>query len=166
MTLFVRAIRRLSIVGGVMAVCLLLCALISVCHLVFVRYVLGTSAIWQHEVVSFSIIGATFLGAPYVLMTKGHVRVDLLEHYLSPRANRLVAIAGSIVTIGFCGLLAFLSIGWWWEAWVGDWHNETVWAPPLWIPYAAMPLGMSLLTLQALADLLSMGTGIGEDAAE
>lgn len=155
MTIFVRQVRFLSTLGGAVAVCLLLLALFAVCHLVFVRYVLGASAIWQHEVVSFSLIGATFLGAPYVLMTKGHVNVDILAHYLGPGGRRVLATIGSLVTIGFCGLIAYLSVGWWWEAWAGDWHNESVWAPPLWIPYAAMPLGMGLLTLQAIADFLA-----------
>ncbi|MDH3661398.1 MAG: TRAP transporter small permease [Alphaproteobacteria bacterium] len=165
MMALVRAIRGLSTLGGMVAVCLLLVALASVCHLVFVRYVLGASAIWQHEVVSFSLIGATFLGAPYVLMTKGHVNVDLLDLYLNDGARRALAIAASTVTIAFCGLIAWLSYGWWWEAWAGDWHNETVWAPPLWIPYAAMPIGMTLLTLQALADLLAAGGITGPDPA-
>ncbi len=155
MTLFNRAVRGLSTLGGIIAVLLLLLALASVCHLVFVRYVLGASAIWQHEVVSFSLIGATFIGAPYVLMTKGHVNVDLLDHYVGAGARRALSIAASLVTIGFSGLIAWLSYGWWWDAWAGDWHNETVWAPPLWIPYAAMPIGMTLMTLQALADLVA-----------
>jgi len=146
MTSFVRAVRGLSTLGGIVAVCLLLVALASVCHLVFVRYVLGASAIWQHETVSFSLIGATFIGAPYVLMTKGHVNVDLLDYYVNEGARRALAIAASLVTTGFCGLIAWLSYGWWWDAWAGDWHNETVWA---------MPIGMTLLTLQALTELLS-----------
>ena len=160
--LFVRLIRGLSTLGGIAAVTLLLVALFSVCHLVFVRYALGASAIWQHEVVSFALIGATFLGAPYVLMTKGHVNVDLLDHYVNDDIRRVLSVAASFTTILFCGLIAWLSYGWWWDAWAGDWHNETVWAPPLWIPYAAMPIGMSLLTLQAIADLLS---GVGGDQA-
>jgi TRAP-type C4-dicarboxylate transport system permease small subunit len=163
MTAFVRAVRGLSTLGGIVAVCLLLIALATVCHLVFVRYVLGASAIWQHETVSFSLIGATFLGAPYVLMTRGHVNVDLLDHYVSERTRRVLAIAASLVTIGFSGLIAFLSYGWWWEAWAGDWHNETVWAPPLWIPYAAMPIGMTLLTLQALTEVAGRPPGLDGD---
>jgi len=155
MTAFIRTIRSLSTVGGVIAVCLILVALAAVCHLVFVRYVLGASAIWQHETVSFSLIGATFIGAPYVLMTKGHVNVDLLDHYVGDGGRQALSIAASLVTLCFCGLIAWLSYGWWWDAWEGDWHNETVWAPPLWIPYAAMPIGMTLLTLQALADLVA-----------
>ncbi len=164
MSQIIRAIRGLSTLGGIVAVLLLLVALVAVCHLVFVRYVLGASAIWQHETVSFSLIGATFIGAPYVLMTKGHVNVDLLDHYANEGGRRLLSTAASLVTITFCGLIAWLSYGWWWEAWEGDWHNETVWAPPLWIPYAAMPIGMTLLTLQALADLLSASGFTGEQA--
>ncbi|MEZ5931556.1 MAG: TRAP transporter small permease [Alphaproteobacteria bacterium] len=160
-----RVVCWLSTLGGIVAVCLLLVALAAVCHLVFVRYVLGASAIWQHETVSFSLIGATFLGAPYVLMTKGHVNVDLLDHYVGDGARSTLSAAASLVTIGFCGLIAFLSYHWWWDAWAGDWHNESVWAPPLWIPYAAMPIGMTLLTLQALSDLLSASRfTLGPDA--
>ena len=167
MTAFVRAVRGLSTLGGIVAVILLLVALAAVCHLVFVRYVLGASAIWQHETVSFSLIAATFIGAPYVLMTKGHVNVDLLDHYASAGGKRALSIAASLVPIGFCGLIAWLSYGWWWDAWAGDGHNETVWAPPLWIPYAAMPIGMTLLTLQALADVPGRLPGLdGDDGGE
>jgi TRAP-type C4-dicarboxylate transport system permease small subunit len=171
MMLFVQAVRRLSMLGGILAVALLLLALYAVCHLVVVRYVLNASAIWQHEVVSFSLIGATFLGAPYVLMTGGHVNVDLLEHYCGARGRLVTRWLGSLVTIGFCGIIAWVGTFWWWEAWAGDWHNETVWAPPLWIPYAAMPLGMGLMCLQAIADLIAPpgarpGAQTGEDRAE
>jgi TRAP-type C4-dicarboxylate transport system permease small subunit len=78
MTPFIDTVHRLSRLCGVLAVFLLLAAVIVVCHLVFVRYVLRESAIWQHEFVTFSLIAATFLGSPYVLLTRGHVNVDLL----------------------------------------------------------------------------------------
>ena len=36
----------------------------------------------------------------------------------------------------------------WWEAVVEKAHSESLWGPPLWIPYLFLPLGMSLLFLQ------------------
>jgi TRAP-type C4-dicarboxylate transport system permease small subunit len=36
----------------------------------------------------------------------------------------------------------------WWEAVVGNHHTESLWGPPLWIPYLFLPLGMTLLFLQ------------------
>jgi TRAP-type C4-dicarboxylate transport system permease small subunit len=36
----------------------------------------------------------------------------------------------------------------WWESVVGNEHSESLWGPPLWIPYFFLPLGMTLLFLQ------------------
>ena len=159
MNFFIESVRRLSIACGVVSVLLLIASVIVVCHLVFVRYGLGASAIWQHEFVTFSLIGATFLGSPYVLLTKGHVNVDLLPIYLGHRGRVALALLSSFLSLIFCVIIAWRGLLWWEEAWVGNWHGETVWAPPLWIPYIAMPLGMGLLSLQYVADMLSLVTG-------
>ena len=83
---FIGAVAWLSRLGGIVAVALLLAAVLVICQMVFVRYVLQGSAIWQHEFVTFSLIGATFIGAPYVLLTHGHVNVDLCRS-ISARAG-------------------------------------------------------------------------------
>ena len=56
--------------------------------MVFVRYVLNQNTIWQTDFVTWSLVGATFIGSPYVLLTRGHVNVDVLPHYLDPRHRR------------------------------------------------------------------------------
>jgi TRAP-type C4-dicarboxylate transport system permease small subunit len=156
---FIGAVARLSQAGGVIAVGLLLAAVLVICQMVFIRYVLKGSAIWQHEFVTFSLIGATFIGAPYVLLTRGHVNVDLVPLYLGPRARFALALLAALITLGFCALLAWYGFQFWYKAWVNDWHAETVWRPPLWVPYFAVPLGMGLLALQALAQILALLTG-------
>ena len=47
----------------------------------------------------------------------------------------------------------------WHEAWVENWHSNTVWRERLWIPYSAMPVGLVLLGLQYLVELLCLVTG-------
>lgn len=157
--MFIAAVRRISSAAGLAAGLLLFSAVLAVCHLVVVRYVLGESAIWQHEFVTFSLIGATFLGSPYVLLTRGHVNVDLLPLYLSARARRVLAFVAAAVGVAFCALIAWTGALLWYEAWAGDWHADTVWGPPLWIPYVAMPLGMALVVLQYVADVVAVLTG-------
>jgi TRAP-type C4-dicarboxylate transport system permease small subunit len=156
---FIEAVAMLSRAGGVIAVGLLLAAVLVICQMVFVRYVLEASAIWQHEFVTFSLIGATFIGAPYVLLTRGHVNVDLLPLYLRPRARFALALLATLITLVFCALLAGYGFAFWYEAWINDWHAQTVWRPPLWVPYFAVPLGMGLLALQCLAQILALLTG-------
>lgn len=159
MTLFVTWIWRLSRLMGVISAALLLAAVAAVCHLVFVRYVLNESAIWQHEFVTFSVIGATLLGSPYVLLKRGHVNVDLLPHYLGRRGKLALALFASLASFLFCAVVTYYGYTFWHESWVNDWRAETVWAPPLWIPYAAIPLGFGLTALQYLADILALLTG-------
>lgn len=155
---FFGAVALLSQAGGLLAVGLLLAAVLVICQMVFLRYVLNASTIWQHEFVTFSLIGATFVGAPYVLLTRGHVNVDLVPLYLGPRGRFALALLANLVTLTFCGLLAWYGFQFWLQAWVEDWHAETVWRPPLWVPYFAVPLGMGLLALQCLAQIVALVT--------
>ncbi len=55
---------------------------VIVCQMVFVRFVLNDNTIWQTDFVTYSLVAATFIGSPFVLMTRGHVNVDVLPLYL------------------------------------------------------------------------------------
>src|SRR6266705_4574310 len=63
---------------GIFAAGLIGAAVLVVCHMVFVRYALNHNTIWQTDFTIYSLIGATFIGSPYVLLTRGHVNVDVL----------------------------------------------------------------------------------------
>jgi TRAP-type C4-dicarboxylate transport system permease small subunit len=153
------AVAWLSRAGGVIAVALLLAAVLVISQMVFVRYVLLGSAIWQHEFVTFSLIGATFIGAPYVLLTHGHVNVDLLPIYLGSRGRFVLALLAALISLIFCLILTAYGFGFWHQSYIENWHAQTVWRPPLWIPYFAVPLGMGLMSLQYVADILALLTG-------
>ena len=156
---FIDAVDGLSKLGGVLAIGLLLAAVVVICEMVFLRYGLRAPAIWQHEFVTYSLIGATFIGAPHVLLTGGHVNVDLLALYLGARGRFVLALVAGLVSLAFCAVLTWYGFAFWYEAWTKNWHGETVWRPPLWVPYGALPLGMGLLTLQCVAELLALLTG-------
>jgi TRAP-type C4-dicarboxylate transport system permease small subunit len=155
---FIGAVAWLSQLGGVAAAALLLAAVLVICQMVFVRYVLQGSAIWQHEFATFSLIGATFIGAPYVLLTHGHVNVDLLPVYLGPRGRFALALLAALISLTFCIILGWYGFQFWYQSYVEDWHAQTVWRPPLWVPYAAVPLGMGLMSLQYIAEILALVT--------
>jgi TRAP-type C4-dicarboxylate transport system permease small subunit len=127
--------------------------------MVFVRYALGHSTIWQTEFTTYLLIGAVFVGSPYGLLTNGHVYVDLIPRFAGPRGRLALALLATLLTLAFVGLLFWLSLELWLEAWEGGWRSETVWAVALWKPYAAMPIGLGLLFLQALADAAALIAG-------
>ncbi len=159
MEALVRFVRFLSWLGGVSATLLILAAIVIVCQAIFVRDVLGESAFWQTEFVTFSLIAATFLGAPYVLMTKGHVNVDLVPLLLRPRARFVLALFAASVGLLFCLIVFLSSLDWWYTAFAAGRVTSSMWRARLWIPYLAVPVGMALLCLQYLVDLWALASG-------
>jgi len=156
---FIKLVTLLSKACGIFAALMLLVSVVSVCHMVLVRYVFEGSSIWQTEFVTYSLIAATFVGSPYVLLTRGHVNVDLLPLYLGPRGRFALALLAYIVSLAFCLIIAWVGYEFWWESWDNQWYSDTVWEVRLWIPYLAMPIGFGILSLQYVADILSLLTG-------
>jgi TRAP-type C4-dicarboxylate transport system permease small subunit len=115
---------------------------------VVTRYLFKVPTDWQDEASVFLMVFATFACGAYVQSYRGHVGIAALASVLSPRLNRLRLLLSDVVSLAFC---AFFS----WKCWtmlmeaVED-HQTTSssWGPPLWIPYGAMALGMTLLALQ------------------
>ncbi|MGE0658572.1 MAG: TRAP transporter small permease [Reyranellaceae bacterium] len=141
------------------SVLLILVAVVVVCQMIFVRKVLGQSSIWQTEFVTFALIAATFLGAPYILLTRGHVAVDLVPMLLGQRARLALALVAAIAALGFCLLVLWNSLFWWHEAFEGNHVTSSMWRARLWIPYLAVPVGMGLLSLQYVCDIWALATG-------
>jgi len=143
----------------VVAAGLIALGVIVVCEMVFVRYVLNQNTIWQTDFVTWSLVAATFIGSPYVLMTRGHVNVDLLPLYLGARKRYWLALASIAMSLSFCVLMTVLTSRFWLEAWENRWVSDTMWRARLWIPYSSMPIGLTILTLQYVADLYCLVSG-------
>ncbi len=156
---FIQSVAMLSRACGIVASLLIGAAILVVCQMVLFRYVLNASTIWQTEFVVFSLVGATFIGCPYVLLRRGHVNVDLLPHYLGQRGRLILALVASAGGLAFSVALAWTGYEHFHEALVKGWTTDTIWALPLWIPYSAIPLGIGLLALQYIADILALVTG-------
>jgi len=156
---FARGVRVLSQLCGFVAAGLVALAVVIVCQMVFVRYALNHSTIWQTDFITYCITAATFIGSPYVLLTRGHVNVNVLPLHLSPRRRYVLAVFASIVSAAFCAVMTVTTFLFWKEAWDNRWVSDTMWRARLWIPYSSMPIGLGLLTLQYVVDLISLLTG-------
>jgi TRAP-type C4-dicarboxylate transport system permease small subunit len=115
---------------------------------VVTRYLFKVPTDWQDEASVFLMVFATFACGAYVQSYRGHVGIAALSSVLPPRLERVRLALADLISFGFC---AFFS----WKSWsmlkeAVDDHQTTSssWGPPLWIPYGAMALGMTLLTLQ------------------
>ena len=159
MDTFIWAVNMLSRLAGMVAAFFVVLAVVVISDMVVERYIFNLTTIWQLDVVTYSVIAMTFIGGAYVLMTRGHVNVDVLPLYLGPRARYWLAIFANVLALSFCVVVFVLCTRFWYEAWSKDWHSDTVWRAPLWVPYFSMPVGLGLLVLQYIADLISIASG-------
>ncbi|HET7201533.1 MAG TPA: TRAP transporter small permease subunit [Burkholderiales bacterium] len=159
MDFFVRSIRLVSRLCGYFAAALIGLGVVVVCEMVFVRFVLNENTIWQTDFVTYSLVAATFVGSPFVLLTRGHVNVDVLPHYLGARARFGLALVSTLMAIAFCVFMVVLTWNFWLDTWNDGRLSNTMWRVRLWIPYASMPVGLGILTLQYVADLYNLVTG-------
>ena len=126
--------------------------------MVFVRYVLNQNTIWQTDFVTYSLVAATFIGSPYVLLTRGHVNVDVLPLYLGERARYWLALASILMSLAFCVVLIDLTVRFWHEAWeqaLGLRHDVA--RARCGFPTARCRSGSAILALQYVADLSVAG---------
>jgi TRAP-type C4-dicarboxylate transport system permease small subunit len=156
---YVRTVTLISQLFGFVAAGLIAVGVLVVCEMVFVRYVLNENTIWQTDFTTYCLIGATFIGSPYVLLSRGHVNVDVLPHYLGSRARYRLALASALMSLAFAAVMTVLTFQFWLEAWTERWVSDTMWRARLWIPYSTMPIGLGLLSLQYVADIINLVTG-------
>jgi TRAP-type C4-dicarboxylate transport system permease small subunit len=156
---YVKVVAFLSRAAGVIGALLIGLAVLVICDMVIERYVLNLTTIWQIDMVTYCVVGATFIGSPYVLMTRGHVNVDILPLHVGPRMRYWLALATGLLAFAFCVAIFVLCTRYWYEAFAENWLSDTVWRARLWIPFLSMPIGLGLVVLQYLVELICLVTG-------
>ena len=155
-----RAIGMISTASGVVAAGMIVASIAITCQMIWIRFVLNGSTVWQTEAVIYLMVGATILGLPYVQRLRGHVNVDLLPMMLPRPLRMALAILTAVASIVVIALMAWYGYDLWHVAWSRGWRSDTVWGVELWIPYLAMPIGFGLYLLQLVADLVATLIGV------
>jgi TRAP-type C4-dicarboxylate transport system permease small subunit len=133
------------------------CAILS--YSVLGRALFHSPNYWQDEAAVFLLVGATFMTSAYVQGQRGHIGIEAFVGLLSPLVNRIRLWLVDVVSFLFCGFFAWKSWTLTHEAWVDGQVSNSMWSPPLTIPYGLMAAGMTLLCLQILLQIMIPLTG-------
>lgn len=151
-----RGFHRIAVFLGMIALLVTSCILT---YSVVVRYFFHQPTDWQDEASVFMLVGVIFLCSAHVQSLRGHIGIEALAGLLSPLANQIRMFIVDLVSFVFCAFFAWKSWALFHEAWVEGQTTSSTFAPPLWIPYSLMALGMTVLTLQLLVQVLVRVTG-------
>src|ERR1700690_3179592 len=127
------------------------CAVLS--YSVLGRALFHSPNYWQDEAAVFLLVGATFMTSAYVQQQRGHIGIEAFVGLLSPMANRIRLWLPALASFLFCSFFAWKSWTLAHEAWVDGQVSNSMWSPPLAIPYVLMATGMTLLCLQILLQI-------------
>ena len=149
--------RALALCNNVIVVFAAL-ALIAACAIltdsVLGRALFQSPNYWQDEAAVFLLVGATFMSSGYVQARRGHIGIEAFVGLLSPTANRIRLWLVDVASLLFCAFFAWKSWTLANEAWVDGQVSNSMWSPPLAIPYVLMALGMTLLCAQILLQIV------------
>src|SRR6202051_3259200 len=108
---------------------------------------------WQDEAAVFLLVGATFMTSAYVQGARGHIGIEAFVGLLSRTVNRIRLWLVDVASFLFCAFFAWKSWTLAHEAWVDGQVSNSMWSPPLAIPYGLMAAGMTLLCVQILLQI-------------
>lgn len=124
---------------------------ILICLQVVFRYGLNSSLTWSEEVVQFMLLWTVMLGSAMATDRGMHISLNPLEPHVGPAGRRLLARLAHLGTIVFCAYLA-------WYGWQLMSRTMRMTSPaadiPMWIVYAAMPVGAVLIIFFAVVHLI------------
>jgi TRAP-type C4-dicarboxylate transport system permease small subunit len=129
------------------------CAILS--YSVLGRALFQSPNYWQDEAAVFLLVGATFMTSAFVQHQRGHIGIEAFVGLLSPFANRVRLWLVDVASFAFCAFFAWKSWTLTYEAWEDGQVSNSMWSPPLDIPYGLMALGMTLLCVQILLQIIA-----------
>ena len=113
----------------------------------FTRYALNNSLAWTEEIAINALVVVVFLGASMCVRTSRHIHVDVLYHYLSPGAARVLALFVDVVRVGFFAYGSWLM--WRYVSIVAHERMVTVNLPRRWFFYAILA-GFVLMFIRSI----------------
>ena len=144
-----------------LSIILMLSMAIIVTLAVAFRYVLNAPLSWAGEVSVFLLIWISFIGGSLGLKYKSQAAVTIVLDYAPLKIKKSILISGHIIMLLFLVLLIFYSFIWITSPSVA-FQKSTAMLLPMWIPYLAVPLGLTFSAIHLLSNLVDIVKKEGE----
>jgi TRAP-type C4-dicarboxylate transport system permease small subunit len=140
-------------IAGILAAIALAAIMVIVALDVSMRYIFNRPFAWSYDFVSLYVMAALFfLALSRTYAVHGHVNVDLLHHFLGPRARRSLEL---VITLGSAGLFALMTYAGATRAWsqyVGNEVMSGLYTWPAWVSAVFVPIGSGLIVIRLVFD--------------
>jgi TRAP-type C4-dicarboxylate transport system permease small subunit len=139
----------------VLAAVAMIAACVILSYSVLGRALFQMANYWQDEAAVFLLVGTAFMTSAWVQQQRGHIGIEAFVGLLSPLANSVRLWLVDVASFVFCAFFTWKSWTLTYEAWDDGQVSNSMWSPPLDIPYGLMALGMTLLCVQILLQIIA-----------
>jgi TRAP-type mannitol/chloroaromatic compound transport system permease small subunit len=146
---------RINVLAGMAVAPLAGIITLLVLYEVLMRYILNSPTSWTAEVENYLQIAMVMLGGGYALHHGGHVRVDVIYRNFGERGKSWVDVFTALCVIASMFPIIYYGAELSWEAFETGQTSVTAAEIILWPSMVTVPVGASLVVLQALATGLS-----------
>ena len=102
------------------------------------------------DVMGYAVVWATFLGLPYTMQARGHIRVELVTSRLPRQYRRPLALLIGLFATVMLAVLSYFVIMLIYESWDYQDVTDGEIPLPLWLVQLPMAIGCVLFTLSML----------------
>lgn len=121
---------------------------------VAMRYFFNRPTIWVWEMNGLLLCVFVALGGGYTLLVRGHVRVDIVYDFLSPRAKAITDTVTSLFIFLFLGVLLWQAVDQGMLSLERLERTQTMFRPPIYLFKLILLIGILLFLLQAVANFV------------
>lgn len=147
MRLFARIVNRCAwVLAGVAALVLLL-LLLAVCFATISRYVADKPFAELIDLSTYALVWVAFLGAPWLMLQRGHVTIDLFITRVKPRAQLRWTAGAHFAMVVIALVITYVSGLLTVDYLVNDRVMQDIMATPQWILLLPIPVGSFFLAL-------------------
>ncbi|WP_269584890.1 TRAP transporter small permease [Roseibium sp. Sym1] len=124
------------------------------------RYLFVAPTIWAAELSQLCLIWGTLIAMPWLLSANRHIAVDVLTERLNRTGRRLCQALAMTAIAAFSAVVAWKGGGIFYESFERGRTTGSMLDLPIWISELAVPVGFTLLFLQALIEIGKAMRGI------
>lgn len=137
-------------------ICLFIVVLVA--FNVILRYVFRMGPVALQELEWHLMSPIALIGMSYAMRHNAHVRVDIFYERFSPKLQTLIDMLSALLTVVVSIIIIKLSLGFVEQAYaIGEGSPDPGGLPHRFLLRAFIPLGFTLLAIQAVAQLLRSG---------
>ncbi len=149
---------RLSGFVGIICCLAILGMVLMISYEVIARYFFNEPTSWVTEYSLYIFVGTSFLAAAYAHVNDAHIRVEIVLNSLSNDKKQLLWQVSAWLGFFFVLLATWQMTLFVISEYIGGARAWGLMATPLWIPEAAVAVGLGFFALALLSEILKLST--------